>query len=247
MTLTRPNLLTQQFLRSRTATALLAIVRRTIARGAVAPVATMVLLAAQSATAQSVNAQTATGIVPATSMATSALRPGDGLRIRIFREPELSGEFVVDERGIVVLPKLGEWKASGVSADSVRPQLVAAYKKYLTTDAIEITPFRRVAVTGAVLKPGLYPIDPSMSVGDAIILAGGVAPMGKKNVVELRLADSQTGERIGSEKRLWDSPAGGVRQLYVPPESWLKRNLTTAVSVGVSLLTAIALLINTSR
>jgi polysaccharide export outer membrane protein len=163
--------------------------------------------------------------------------------VRIFREPDLSGDFLVDERGIVVLPKLGEWNAAGVSADSVRPQLVAAYHKYLTTDAIEITPYRRVAVTGAVLKPGLYPIDASMTVGDAIMLAGGVSPSGKRDVVELRQANEPSGVRITSERRLWESGAGGIRQLYVPQEGWMKRNVLTVVSVSLSVLTATTLLI----
>ncbi len=172
---------------------------------------------------------------PVIAQAARALRPGDGLRVRIFREPELSGEFVVDERGIVVLPKIGEWSANGIPADSVRPSLLAMYRKYLMTDAIEITPFRRVAVTGAVLKPGLYPIDPSMSVGDAIILAGGVSPQGKRNVVELRLSGAELGTTLSSEQRLWESGAGGIRQLYVPQRSWFARNLLTTVSVGYRL------------
>lgn len=200
-----------------------------------------VRLTAQSAT-QTVS-QVSAADIPAASR---ALRPGDGLRVRIFREPELSGEFLVDERGIVVLPKLGEWNMSGVSADSVRPKLLTAYRKYLTTDAIEITPFRRVAVTGAVLKPGLYPIDPSMSVGDAIILAGGVAPHGKRNTIELRLASAESGVTIAGERRLWESGAGGIRQLYVPEQSWIRRNMLTTVSLTLSLVTAAAVLLRTN-
>lgn len=175
------------------------------------------------------------------------LRPGDGLRVRIFREPELSGEYAVDERGIVVLPKIGEWAAGGVSADSVRRYLITAYRKFLTADAIEITPFRRVAVTGAVLKPGLYPIDPSMSVADAIILAGGVSQMGKRDVVELRVAGSALGIPIGSELLVWSTEAGGPQQLYVPMQPWLRRNLATALTISVSLITAVAVLLNARR
>jgi protein involved in polysaccharide export with SLBB domain len=178
---------------------------------------------------------------------TLTLQPGDGLKIRIFQEPELSGEFMVNERGNVVLPKLGEVAVSSISADSLRPVLRAAYRRYLTTDAIEITPFRRIAVSGAVLKPGLYPIDPAMSVGDAIILAGGVAPFGKPNVVEVRLATAKQGVPISSEQRLWESNVGGGRQLHVPTQSWLSRNLATVASVTVSLISATALLINVIR
>ena len=182
--------------------------------------------------------RSAAGPIAGSSVAASSLRPGDGLRVRIFLEPTLSGEFVVDERGIVVLPKLGEWQVGGEPVDSVRPRLMAAYKRYLTTDAIEIMPFRRVAVAGAVLKPGLYPIDASMSVADAIILAGGVAPYGKRDAVQLRLAGGGTGEPVRGEQRLWESGAGGVVQLYVPQKSWLARNFPTTVSLVLAILSA---------
>jgi protein involved in polysaccharide export with SLBB domain len=175
------------------------------------------------------------------------LGPGDGLRIRIYREPDLSGEYVVDERGVVVLPKIGEWRVTGIPADSVRGAIRVALRQFLTTESIEITPFRRVAVTGAVLRPGLYPVDPSMSVADALIQAGGVAPIGKERVVELRVAGAQTGTRLSAETRVWDTGAGGTRQLHVPQKPWAQRNGTLLASLTISAITAIGWIIQTSR
>ncbi len=175
------------------------------------------------------------------------LGPGDGLRLRIYREPDLSGEYVVDERGIVVLPKIGEWRVTGIPADSVRGAIRAALRQFLATESIEITPFRRVAVTGAVLRPGLYPVDPSMSVADALILAGGVAPIGKERVVELRVAGAQAGTEISAETRVWDTGAGGTRQLHVPQKPWVQRNGTLLVSLALSTVTAIGWMIQVSR
>jgi polysaccharide export outer membrane protein len=177
----------------------------------------------------------------------ATLGPGDGLRLRIYREPDLSGEYVVDERGIVVLPKIGEWRVTGIPADSVRGTIRAALRQFLATESIEITPFRRVAVTGAVLKPGLYPVDPSMSVADALILAGGVAPIGKERVVELRVAGAQTGTEISAETRAWDTGAGGTRQLHVPQKPWAQRNGTLLASLTISAVTAIGWIIQISR
>ena len=175
------------------------------------------------------------------------LGPGDGLRLRIYREPDLSGEYVVDERGVVVLPKIGEWRVTGIPADSVRGAIRAALRQFLATESIEITPFRRVAVTGAVLRPGLYPVDPSMSVADALILAGGVAPIGKERVVELRVAGAQTGTEISAETRVWDTGAGGTRQLHVPQKPWAQRNGTLLASLTISAITAIGWIIQISR
>jgi protein involved in polysaccharide export with SLBB domain len=183
----------------------------------------------------------------APSLQVVTLGPGDGLRLRIYREPDLSGEYVVDERGVVVLPKIGEWRVTGIPADSVRGAIRAALQQFLATESIEITPFRRVAVTGAVLKPGLYPVDPSMSVADALILAGGVAPIGKERVVELRVAGAQTGTEISAETRVWDTGAGGTRQLHVPQKPWAQRNGTLLASLTISAITAIGWIIQISR
>jgi protein involved in polysaccharide export with SLBB domain len=177
----------------------------------------------------------------------ATLGPGDGLRLRIYREPDLSGEYVVDERGVVVLPKIGEWRVTGIPADSVRGAIRTALRQFLATESIEITPFRRVAVTGAVLKPGLYPVDPSMSVADALILAGGVAPIGKERVVELRVAGAQAGTRVSAEVRVWDTGAGGTRQLHVPLKPWTQRNGTLLVSLALSTVTAVGWIIQVSR
>jgi hypothetical protein len=175
------------------------------------------------------------------------LGPGDGLRLRIFREPELSGEYVVDERGVVVLPKLGEWKVTGVHADSVRGAITKALRRFLNTESIEVTPFRRVAVTGAVLKPGLYPVDPAMSVADVIILAGGVMATGKTRVVELRTAGASMGTEIPAETRVWDTGAGGTLQVYVPLRPWAQRNGTLLASLTISAITAVGWVIQISR
>jgi protein involved in polysaccharide export with SLBB domain len=184
---------------------------------------------------------------PAPSTRVATLGPGDGLRLRIYREPDLSGEYVVDERGVVVLPKIGEWRVTGIPADSVRGAIRTALRQFLATESIEITPFRRVAVTGAVLKPGLYPVDPAMSVADALILAGGVAPSGKTRVVEIRTAGAPVGTEISAETRVWDTAVGGTRQLFVPQKPWAQRNGTLLASLTISSITAIGWILNLSR
>lgn len=184
-------------------------------------------------------------LTPAGRVAT--LVPGDGIRVRIYREPDLSGDYPVDDRGVVVLPKVGEWKVTDIPADSVRGALRAALKRFLATESIEITPFRRVAVTGAVLKPGLYPVDPTASVADAIILAGGAAPDARPRLVELRIAGADRGTPVSSELRVWDTAAGGTRQLYVPRRSWVQRNALPLYTLVISTVTTTFLLLQSTR
>jgi polysaccharide export outer membrane protein len=180
---------------------------------------------------------------PARGAREAALAPGDGIRMRIFREPELSGEFMVDERGIVVIPKVGEMQVNGIPADSIRGAIVAELRKFITSSAIEVMPYRRVAVTGSVTRPGLYPMDPSMTVADALILAGGPATDAKARQVEIRVAGASAGERLSMEARVWETAAGGTSQLFVPRQRWLRRNGFFLFSLGLpSVLSTIALI-----
>src|ERR1700677_767450 len=55
-----------------------------------------------------------------TSAGSATLLPGDIVRLRIWREPDLSGDFPVDERGTVVFPKIGPTAVAAMTTDSLK-------------------------------------------------------------------------------------------------------------------------------
>lgn len=170
------------------------------------------------------------------------LRPGDVLRLRIWREPDLSGDFPVDTRGRVVLPKLGPLDVTSVESDSLQPRLVRAYSEFLNNPSIEVVPLRRISVLGAVQKPGVYPVDPTMTVADVVALAGGASPDGKRDRVELRRGNERVSANLQQASRVADSPIQSGDQLYVPQRSWLGRNTALVAGlVGTAASLAIAL------
>src|SRR4051812_11174176 len=125
---------------------------------------------------------------PATTSTTGrsgVLLPGDLVRLKIWREPDLSGEFQVDEQGTVVLPKIGALAIRDMPAASLKSLLIEKYSSYLRDPAIDVTVLRRVNVLGAVKNPGLYPVDATMTVADVLALAGGVSPDGNPDKGEL--------------------------------------------------------------
>ncbi|MEO5799880.1 MAG: polysaccharide biosynthesis/export family protein [Gemmatimonadales bacterium] len=152
------------------------------------------------------------------------LRPGDVLRLRIFQEPEMSGEFPLDERGSVTLPRLGTIAVSSWPADSIRPRLTRAFGEFLRDPVVEVTVLRRISVTGSVLKPGLYPVDPSMTVSDALALAGGASPDGRRDRVELRRGTTRSLASLDRASIIADLRLRSGDQLFVPQRSWLSRN-----------------------
>ena len=178
--------------------------------------------------------------VPADSM--HVLRPGDVVRLRIWREPDLSGDFPVDERGVVTFPKIGQYTVTGGAADSLEATLVTAYQKYLRNPSIEVTLLRRINILGEVRNPGLHAVDPTMTIADAIALAGGMTPTGNANKVELIRDGSKLTAKLSTRTRIADSPVQSGDQLFVRERSWVSRNtgiVATGLSASVSLVIAL--------
>jgi protein involved in polysaccharide export with SLBB domain len=176
-----------------------------------------------------------------TSAGSAVLLPGDVVRLRIWREPDLSGDFPVDERGTVVFPKIGPTVVAQVTTDSLKHLLVTTYSQYLRDPSIEVTFLRRVTVLGAVKNPGLYPVDPTMTVSDAVALAGGALPNGRPHNFELRRAGQRIDVDFNVATPIGHTPIRSGDELYIPERSWVARN--GALLIGAS-ITAVAIVVS---
>jgi polysaccharide export outer membrane protein len=192
---------------------------------------------AQLATAATQIAPTSDDVAAAPA---TALRPGDVVRVRIWREPDLSGEYPVDERGVAVFPRLGPVDVSHVTPDSLQRQLVTAYQVYLRNPSIEVVPLRRVMVGGAVVKPGVFTVDPATTVADVIALAGGVTPQGRPDRVRVMRGTERVTTQLGVRTRIGDSAVRSGDQIFVPERSWLVRNGSLVLGSVTTLLAVVS-------
>ena len=177
---------------------------------------------------------------PARRATNAVLQPGDLVRLKIWREPDLSGDYRVDETGVAVFPKVGSVPVGELSSDSVKSILLARYAAYLRDPAVEVTFLRRVNVLGEVKNPGLYHADPTMTVADVIALAGGVNPDGNPNGVELVRDGRRLPVELTRASLLSDSPIRSGDELLIARRSWLSRNTATVLGAGV---TAVAIIV----
>lgn len=171
------------------------------------------------------------------------LRPGDVVRLRIWREPDLSGDFQVNEAGVVVFPMLGPTSVTSLSSASLRDSLVRGYQVFLRNPSVQVVLLRRVNVFGAVRNPGLYPVDPTMALGDVLAAAGGATAQGVPDEVRLVRAGKVISGNLSRDTRLADLPLQSGDQVVVPERSWVSQNtalvaagITGAVSVFIALL-----------
>jgi protein involved in polysaccharide export with SLBB domain len=104
------------------------------------------------------------------------LGTGDKVRVTVYSEDDLSGEFDVDGSGFVRLPLVGQVKAAGLSVHgfegAVAEKLKAGYLKNPRV-SVEVSSYRPFYIIGEVNKPGEYPYVNNMSVLNAVALAGG--------------------------------------------------------------------------
>lgn len=105
------------------------------------------------------------------------LGAGDKLRLIVFGEEDLSGNFEVDGQGYVRLPLIGQVVASGLTTYGLEERIKASFigGGYLISPkvSVEVTGYRPFYIIGEVAKPGEYPYVNAMSALNAIALAGG--------------------------------------------------------------------------
>jgi polysaccharide export outer membrane protein len=142
------------------------------------------------------------------------LGPGDRVKITIFNEPELSGEYQLDGNGNIRLPLIGMMRAAGYTAGGlegwIRAALVPNYVREPRIN-VEITGYRPIYVVGAVVKPGQYSYVSDMTLAQAVAMAGGLTPQAKSSAVYVRHEGEMKEESIASTTPLLIRPGDTVR------------------------------------
>lgn len=180
---------------------------------------------------------------PMAAGADALIRPGDEVELEIWREEDMTGEFVVDENGDVVLPRLGIVRASDMTVGEFRAKLRSEYAKFVRTPAIEVTVLRRVGVHGEVREPDLYMIDLTLTLPDVLAKAGGITPEGNPNSITIFRGDEQIRLARSEYTRFTTAQLRSGDQIIVGRRSWFALNSLAAVSAGLALLTTIVSLL----
>lgn len=178
--------------------------------------------------------------------AADALIHGDVVRVRIGSDPGLSGDFGVDENGMVALPRLGRIAAAGEPAALLRERIVRGYTALLVHSSVEVTLLRRVQVLGAVRNPGPCLVDAAMTVDDVLAQAGGATSAAHPGRVVLVHPDGG-GSVVARRTRIGDTALRGGDELFVLERGSLHRNVYVLMGTLTAVLYMATVLSNQGR
>ena len=109
-------------------------------------------------------------------MGAPRLQSGDKIKVMVFGEDKLSGEYEIDPGGFVSLPLAGTIMAAGLTKAELEQALAKKFRgEYLRNPkvTVDIANFRPFYVLGEVEKPGEYPYKSGLNIVSAIAVAGG--------------------------------------------------------------------------
>jgi len=181
----------------------------------------------------------ATLLLPQETQSPLLLRPGDALRIQVQDEPSWSGDFEITQDGSVLLRPLGLVSVAGRPFDEVRQQLLQAYQRELIHGAVSIIPLVRIAVLGEVQRPGLLPVDPTLSLADVVAAAGGITPLGDRNKVRLVRDGRAITARLDPESDTRSLTLRSGDQIFVSRRSWWAQNAPVIIGALGSVTAAV--------
>lgn len=124
------------------------------------------------------------------------LGSGDKLRVTVFGQPDLSGEFAVDGSGMVSMPLLPPVRASGLSTEQLQREIEAELGKTLLRDpsvSVQVAEFRPFFILGEIAKAGQYPYVNGMTVETAVAIAGGYTYRADQDVARIT---RQRGDKV---------------------------------------------------
>jgi polysaccharide export outer membrane protein len=148
--------------------------------------------------------------IPQGSMRAISLEPaqyrlaaGDRVKMTVFGQNNVTGEYQVDSSGSITIPLAGApIRIKGLTADKaaryIQEQLIAVNAFRDPRVSVELAQFAPIYVLGEVNRPGEFLYRPGMSLFSAVALAGGFTFRANQNRAFIRASD----ERIETDYKI---------------------------------------------
>lgn len=116
------------------------------------------------------------------------LDTGDKLRIAVFGQEQLTGEYGINDKGELSMPLIGAVAARGRTIAGLEQLLKQRLAQGILVDpsvSVQIAAYRPFFILGEVSRPGQYPYVENMTVLTAAAIAGGFTFRAEQNTVSI--------------------------------------------------------------
>ncbi len=116
------------------------------------------------------------------------LGAGDRVRIIVFGEAELSGEFGLDSEGTFSMPLIGTVDSDGLTPRELEESIATLFRDGFLKNpriSIEVLNYRPFYILGHVNDPGAYPYRAGMTILNAATVAGGFTSRANTQKIEV--------------------------------------------------------------
>lgn len=145
---------------------------------------------------------------------TYTLGPNDRIRLKVYGEADISGEYEIDSSGFASIPLAGRIKAAGLTTGQLERTITAALAKGIVRDPrvnIEMAQYRPYYILGEVKKSGEYPYRLGITILDAVASAGGFTYRANENKVFLRRSGGSVEEVYPLDAPIKVFPGDNIR------------------------------------
>lgn len=152
--------------------------------------------------------------VAASSVAAYRLGAGDKVKVNVFGEADLSGEFLVGDNGRIDLPLIGAVEARGQTVTQFQNAVVARYSGGYLKDpkvSVSVLNYRPFFIQGEVGKGGEYPYKAGLTIQNAVAIAGGYTYRANTGKAFVRRAGQDREVEIQTNQRVAINPGDIIR------------------------------------
>lgn len=148
------------------------------------------------------------------------LDAGDRVAVNVFGEDNLSGEYEVDQSGIVSLPLAGRVNVANLSTQDAERTIAKRLSEGFVSNpnvTVSVVRYRPFYVLGEVARPGGYPFYSGASVLSAVAVAGGYTYRAEKFGTRLL---RQGGDGKAEPQRITPGTYIQPGDIVIVPERW---------------------------
>lgn len=152
--------------------------------------------------------------VAAGSATAYQLGAGDKVKVNVFGEADLSGEFLVGDNGRIDLPLIGAVQARGQTVTQFQNAVVARYSGGYLKDpkvSVSVLNYRPFFIQGEVGKGGEYPYKAGLTIQNAVAIAGGYTYRANTGKAFVRRAGQDKEVEVQTNQRVAINPGDIIR------------------------------------